>query len=167
MPDHAILQPSGEIWRTEDEGGRLPLFYTIGDKQIEYLPFSEAKAVERTVSVGALRAPTYTEAAEQRKPATLAPRRVRGEISRHCAIAMRPAAVPPPRVSREARSARPAERGRRVNGHMQACALRDGHRGRGVRARRLLRVLARVRRTPAGPAPKARASESGRLLASR
>ncbi|KAJ1626706.1 hypothetical protein T492DRAFT_877962 [Pavlovales sp. CCMP2436] len=29
-----------------DEGGRLPHFYTIGDKQIGYLPFTEAKAAE-------------------------------------------------------------------------------------------------------------------------
>jgi hypothetical protein len=31
----------------ESEGGRLPLFYTSGNKQIEYLPFTEAKAIER------------------------------------------------------------------------------------------------------------------------
>ncbi|KAJ1625959.1 hypothetical protein T492DRAFT_843520 [Pavlovales sp. CCMP2436] len=30
-----------------DEGGRLPRFYKIGDKQIGYLPFTEAKAGER------------------------------------------------------------------------------------------------------------------------
>jgi hypothetical protein len=30
----------------ESEGDRLPLFYTSsGDKQIEYLPFTEAKAI--------------------------------------------------------------------------------------------------------------------------
>ncbi|KAJ1619612.1 hypothetical protein T492DRAFT_890067 [Pavlovales sp. CCMP2436] len=29
------------------KGGRLPLFYTIGDKQIEYMPFTEATAIER------------------------------------------------------------------------------------------------------------------------
>ncbi|KAJ1617093.1 hypothetical protein T492DRAFT_1152085 [Pavlovales sp. CCMP2436] len=29
-----------------EEGGRLPLFYTIGANQIEYLPFTEAKASE-------------------------------------------------------------------------------------------------------------------------
>jgi hypothetical protein len=31
----------------ESVGGRLPLFYTSGDKQIEYLPFTEAKEIER------------------------------------------------------------------------------------------------------------------------
>ncbi|KAJ1623429.1 hypothetical protein T492DRAFT_883590 [Pavlovales sp. CCMP2436] len=30
-----------------EEGGRLPLFYTIGDKHIEYLSFTEAKTIER------------------------------------------------------------------------------------------------------------------------
>jgi hypothetical protein len=31
----------------DSEGDRLPLFYTSGDKQIEYPSFTEAKAIER------------------------------------------------------------------------------------------------------------------------
>ncbi|KAJ1617981.1 hypothetical protein T492DRAFT_892828 [Pavlovales sp. CCMP2436] len=36
--------------KERDEESRLPRFYTIGDKQIGYPPFTEAKAAERQIN---------------------------------------------------------------------------------------------------------------------